>query len=282
MKKNRETTITHRAIVMPDTHAPLHDRKAVECVLQAIEILKPDRVIHLGDLGEFHSVCHHEWKRKRQPPPEMIAQDIQQDVIAIEHEFLDLLDEACDKGGVMHRDILTGNHDNWLNRFVDINPDYAHVAWGNGKIGYGFDQVFDWKKRGWTVHPCGERFAIGSLRFYHGHLYGGIYHTMNHLRKMGVNIMYGHWHDVQYCSLTHDDGAKGAWCIGTLKRLEPGANEWLAFRSTNWGQAFAIVDWWGNGRFTVHMVNIIDGQCSLLSHHIDGRKPRSIIKWRRG
>ena len=47
-----------RAIVTPDKHVPLHDKKACNVVLKAIEIVKPDIYVDLGDLGEWASVSH--------------------------------------------------------------------------------------------------------------------------------------------------------------------------------------------------------------------------------
>ena len=37
----------------PDKHFPLQDTKAISCVKQAIEIIKPDAYIDLGDTGEW-------------------------------------------------------------------------------------------------------------------------------------------------------------------------------------------------------------------------------------
>ena len=67
MVKNK-AGIVQRAIVTPDKHAPLHDKKAINVVKQAIEIIKPDIYVDLGDLGEFSGCSHWQWKRKKKPP----------------------------------------------------------------------------------------------------------------------------------------------------------------------------------------------------------------------
>ena len=72
----------------------------------------------------------------------------------------------------------------------------------------------------------------------------GQYHAANHLRKMGCNIMYGHWHDLQQHSMTHMDGPKSAWSMGCLKDMSAESNEWLDNRNHNWSHAFAIVDFY--------------------------------------
>jgi hypothetical protein len=48
------------------------------------------------------------------------------------------------------------------------------------------------------------------------------------------------------------------------------ANAWLGGRAVNWGHAFAIVDFYHDGFFTVHLVQIIDGKTSLWGELIKG------------
>ena len=48
--------VCKRAIVIPDQHFPIHDPKAVNVTLKAIEIVKPDIFINLGDVGEWGTV----------------------------------------------------------------------------------------------------------------------------------------------------------------------------------------------------------------------------------
>ena len=59
-----------RAIVIPDQHFPIHDESAVKVVLKAIEFVKPDIFINLGDVGEWESVSAWAYKRRKRPPIE--------------------------------------------------------------------------------------------------------------------------------------------------------------------------------------------------------------------
>ena len=70
---------------------------------------------------------------------------------------------------------------------------------------YKFANAVKLNERGYKYHKFGKCLKMGKLYFYHGHQYGGQYHTSNHLRKMGCNVMYGHWHDLQQMSATHMD-----------------------------------------------------------------------------
>ena len=88
--------------------------------------------------------------------------------------------------------------------------------------------------------------------------------------RLGANVMYGHHHDLQQASVTHMDGVKSAWSIGCLKDMSEEQNEWLGGRRINWAHAFAIVDFFAKGHFTVHVIQIIDGETSLWGELIKG------------
>jgi hypothetical protein len=168
-----------------------------------------------------------------------------------------------DKANCKEKHITEGNHDDWLNMAVEKYPYIPQ---------YKFANAVNLADRGYKYHPFGKHLKIGKLYFYHGHQYGGQYHTSNHLRKLGCNIMYGHWHDLQQMSATHMDGPKSAWSIGCLKDMKAEANQWLSNRRINWAHAFAIIDFYGKGLFTVDVVQIINGKCCVWGEMIDGTK----------
>jgi len=47
-------------------------------------------------------------------------------------------------------------------------------------------------------------------------------------------------------------------------------NAWLGGRPHNWSHAFAVVDFYDKGHFTVHVVSIVDGKTSLWGEVLDG------------
>ena len=254
--------VVKRAIITPDKHFPLADIPAINCVKKAIEIVKPDIYVDLGDVGEWHAFSAWRFKRKKAPPLEYLVDDFDKDVKAV-NKGMDIIDEALDKSNCKDKYITEGNHDNWLNMCVEKYPYIPQ---------YRFANAVDLKGRGYKYYQFGRHLKIGKLYFYHGHQYGGQYHTSNHLRKLGCNIMYGHWHDLQNMTATHMDGPKAAWSIGCLKDMKPKANEWLDNRRINWAHAFAIVDFFKGGLFTVHVIQIINGKTSLWGELIDGNK----------
>ena len=256
----QDNGVVKRVIVTPDKHFPLHDQKAINCVKQTIEIVKPDAYIDLGDVGEWHAFSAWRFKRKKAPPLEYLIDDFNKDVIDV-NRGMDMIDESLDKVNCKEKYITEGNHDNWLNYAVEKYPYIPQ---------YRFASAVNLEDRGYEYYQFGRHLKLGKLYFYHGHQYGGMYHSANHLRKMGCNVMYGHWHDLQHMTATHVDGPKAAWSIGCLKDMKPKANEWLANRAINWAHAFAIVDFFRGGLFTVHIIQIINGKTSLWGELIKG------------
>ena len=186
--------------------------------------------------------------------------------------FQDRIDEALDKANVKNKRISQGNHDEWLDRFVEENPHLARTK--HAKVtGYLFRDAFHLKKRGYRMHPIGEYAKLGKLYLYHGHHYGGIHHSRNHLLNLGCNIMYGHWHDLQHREVTHIDGPKGAWSMGCLNDMRyEASNQWLGRRRVNWGHCFGIVDFFSGGNFTVDVVRVTGGKSTGWGELIDGTK----------
>ena len=255
----KKNGVIKRAIVTPDKHAPVHDMPAINVVCKAIELVKPDIYVDLGDLGEWGSVSHWQWKRKKKPPLEYITPKVDADVKAV-NELLDIIDVSLDKVNCEEKHICAGNHDEWLDRFVEEHP----------YLDYRFEKVCRFKERGYKYHEAGKYIKIGKLYFYHGHHFGGQYHASNHLRKLGANIMYGHHHSLQQDSVTYMDGPKSAWSLGCLKDMSSEKNKWLGGRQHRWAHAFAIVDYYQGGRFTVDIVQIIDGRTTVWGELLDG------------
>ena len=113
--------VVKRAIVTPDKHFPLADMSAISCLKQTIEIVKPDIYIDLGDVGEWHGASHWQWKRKKRPPLEYQLPFIDQDIAEV-NAGMDWIDESLDKVNCKTKHMIEGNHDDWMNKFVDEHP----------------------------------------------------------------------------------------------------------------------------------------------------------------
>ena len=262
MFKRKKKAVVKRAIVTPDKHFPLHHQPSINVLCKAIELIRPDIYVDLGDIGEWHEFSAWKYKRKKKPPLEHIIPLLEADVLNV-NKCIDQIDESLDKSECKEKHLCEGNHDNWLNMFVEEYPYLEQ---------YTLKKAIKLSERGYVYHPMGKRLKVGKLYFYHGNQFGGQYHAANHLRKLGCNIMYGHWHDLHQMSVTHVDGPKSAWSIGCLKDMSSESNTWLQNRLTNWAHAFAIIDFYDKGLFNVHIVQIINGKTCLWGELLDGNK----------
>jgi len=272
-RHGKSRSVDARYIVVPDQHFEYIYEPALRCVLAAIGIVKPTGMVNLGDVGEWNGASHWQWKKRKRPPLEMQLALIDADIAKV-NAGLDRIDEQCDKYGVHDKHMIEGNHDDWLNQVVDENPFLKTTAHKYGS-GYRFKDALTLDRRGYKYYPAGKLLKIGKLNFYHGHLLGGIDHCRNHLLRWGINLMYADKHDVQQRSITHADGEKSAWSIGCLKRFDHRANLFMRHAPQNWGHAFATVDFWNHGLFSVHVVRIIKGQCSMWGHIINGNNTKT-------
>lgn len=258
---HRRPRTVKRAIAVFDAHVPFHDEAAVNVVLQAIPIVKPDIYIDGGDVGEWESVSHWQWKKKKRPPMEYQLGHIEKDIEAV-NDYLDRVDNALKRVRCKTKHQVQGNHDSWLDSFVEENP-YLRL--------YKFEIACRLKERGWTYWPMTtDALKVGNLYFFHGYHHGGINHSRMHLLKEGANCMYGHWHDTQTCTVGFIEGRKQAWSMGCLKQLNHESNQFLRGRHHNWQHAFAIVTWVGQ-QHHVEIIHIYDGQAVVWGKVLNGK-----------
>ena len=246
--------------MIPDQHFPIHSQRAVNCVLQAMDIVKPDIFVNLGDVGEWASVSPWKYKGNRKRPPlEYVLPEVEKEIIEV-NKGLDQFDEACAKVNVKKKYMVTGNHDIWLDDFVKAYPYLKD---------YTFNKSCKLKERKYKILEHNEPLKIGKLTFIHG-AYATTYHAKKHLESYGENIMYGHTHDVQRHTLTKLGGTIGAWSMGCLKDMSREKNRWLRGRLHNWQHAFGIVDWFERGQFKVEVVEIVGGKTTVWGEAING------------
>jgi predicted phosphodiesterase len=249
-----------RAVVIPDQHFPIHDEVAVKVVLKALELIKPDIFINLGDVGEWESVSAWKYKGKKLPPLEFQLPFVDEEIKEVNKQ-IDRFDAVLDKIKCKERYILAGNHDEWLDSFGE-NHSYLHE--------YNFKDACRWEDRGYEYRRYNEVLTIGKQSFVHG-AYVTVNHAKKHLDSYGTNLIYGHTHDIQrYSSTSLLDGAIFAQSLGCLKDMSAENNKWLRGRLHNWNHCFGIVTWFKDGTHQLEVIDIVDGKCSVWGKIIKG------------
>ena len=252
--------IVKRAIVTPDKHFPIQDQKAINIVCKDIDIVKPNVYIDLGDTGEWEHFSTHYWKGRNAKPMEDLIPLLDNDVKVV-NKGMDQIDKSLDKVNCKERHFVQGNHEVWLDKFVTRYPYLDQ---------YTTENALKLEDRGYEYHPYNRKklLKLGKLNFTHGK-FTSKYHAFKHLDTYCESVMYGHTHDLQRHTRTHNGGTISAWSLGCLKDIE-NDEDWLGGRLTNWNHAFAIVDIYKNNDFNVEVVEIIKGKTSLWGEIIEG------------
>jgi len=232
-------------IVLPDFQLPYSDKKAVKLVLDYMSGIFIDEVIILGDfLDMFVLSTFSEGK-----PGQINEKQLQAEFDA-GNENLDMIERACRaKNKKCRITLLEGNHEY---RTVKYAERYPYL-----KDTLSVTRNLKLKERDIKYVLCyanGAVYNIGNAYFTHG-LYTGGNHAKKHVEAFGVNIFYGHTHDV--CSQSKVLWGKNKTIVGqSMGCLCDYEQSYIKGNPTNWQQAFGIFYFLPNGQFTYYVPRI--------------------------
>ena len=167
-----------RGIIWPDTHAPYHDKHAVDLVLSVMIHEAFDRMIHLGDLVDNYAVSRF----TKDPTREQNLKKEYKDVRKLVERISELVDDI---------DLLEGNHER---RLPDFLSKYAPQVY---ELVQGMD-LFGFQEHGWTITPYYEVLEVGHLQLTHDVGRSGINSTRLSMRDAMDNLVIGHNHNMAY------------------------------------------------------------------------------------
>lgn len=235
-----------KLVVQPDTHIPNEDKTAVKVFCNFLKDYKPHGLINLGDFMEMGSVSH--WGTNGNK----FTQEVK-----YAREVLKQIGNAAGTQCIFKRYII-GNHEDWLNQYLSLKvPELGNLE----EIGTSlkFEDLVGLKDLGYRVIPLNEILRVGNAHFIHGY-YTGMSHAKKHLDIFGVNIYYGHLHDVQSYSGVSVKGTHEAMSLGCLCKLQA---TFLKGKPNNWSHAFGIYEFRFDGSYTRYVPIIVDGEFSF-------------------
>ncbi len=222
---------------------PLHDMKAHQILLQIAQDFKPDVLTMGGDGLDCGAASH--WNRNKPRLTEGLR--LQKDAQEYRQEVLSNLP------GRKRRYIL-GNHEDWVEQFVDANPAIEGLV--------SIDEMLSLTDDGWSVYPQGSVIKHGKLHFMHGDtVRSSTYPARYAVDTYGRSIAFGHFHSPQtytkVSALDTNDVHMGR-AVGCLCRKDPGYGRGAPNR---WAQGFLVyeVDT-TTGGFQATEVNITNGR----------------------
>lgn len=236
-----------RIVVQPDTHAPEHDKDAIGAFCSFLRWYKPHGLINLGDFMEMGSVSHWGSNGNRFA-----------DEVKIGKQVLKEIGDAAGPQCVFKR-FLVGNHEDWLQQYLDEKvPEFMNGLEDIG-VSLKIQDLLSLKDLGYRTVPLNEILKVGDAHFIHGY-YTGSAHAKKHLDVFGVNIYYGHLHDVQSYSGVSVKGMHESMSLGCLRTLQA---SFLKGKPNNWSHAFGIFEFKYDGSYTRYVPIMVDGKFSF-------------------
>jgi hypothetical protein len=165
--------------VVPDVHAPYHDKRAWGLFLQVAKALAPKHLVIIGDFMDFYAVSTHSKDPSR-------AYQLQREV-KIGLGMLGQLDAL----GATNKIYVEGNHEDRFGRYLrDKAPEL-----------FGFIDVpaiLDLKRRGWAHVPYKHDAQIGKVRFTHDVGVAGRNSVFRCMDMYQHSVVTGHSHHLAY------------------------------------------------------------------------------------
>lgn len=235
-------------LVWSDVHFPFQDDDALSVLRSVARDLKPDVLMCLGDVFDFHELSDHRPPRDQEPDlQETLNQGVQHlaDMRAIT--------------GASECYFLGGNHeDRWDRLLIQARRDVRFrqlMRLPKIKRSMEFSEVVGFDELGYDYIPYTEGSSIlynDAIVMTHGDRTNK--HVANSmLVKYGKNVMFGHMHRIQNFTSRDLKGQEAGWCIGCLCTLNPHYDTFA-----DWHHGFAVVTW-HDDLFNVEQIRIHDG-----------------------
>jgi len=248
-----------KLLIMPDAHVEEHDPYALNAFNKFAQDYKPHGLINLGDFMEMDAVTH--WPIPDARPRRLVPQ------IQTAKKLLKEIEDACGKQ-CKFKKFLIGNHEDWLDQYLTGKIPEALYDLESLGVDLRFQELLGLTKFGYDTIPLNEILKIGNhAHFIHGY-YTNEQHASKHLKVFGVNIYYGHLHDLQQFSTVSVNGVHEAMSLGCLRKLDA---PFLKGKPNNWSHAVGIFEFAIDGTYTRYIPAMINAQFSWNGKLYDGK-----------
>lgn len=224
---------------------PLHDIKAINCMLAVARDFKPDVFIIGGDGIDAGCVSHHNHGK----PGTTEGLKLIEDATEGRKAFIEPIEKIVGKGKLVY---VCGNHERFLTDLTDKIPSLEGLL----------DIKTLLKLDKWTVIPQGKAYNLGKLTFIHGdQLSGGENVAKAAVTSYERSVRFGHYHTFSVASknsaLDYKNGKTGiavpCLCSKNPKYGKGSPNKWM--------QGFVMGYVEKSGNFSDSIAIILDGKC---------------------
>lgn len=257
----------HRArVCVPDSHGAHIDKRARDAFVSDLEQIDPAELVLLGD----HLDCGGTFSTHQRSYTNELAESYDDDV-AETNIFLDMIQRAAPNARIWY---IEGNHEahveRWCARSFTSFRDAKRVL-----DAIGPEAVLGLKQRGIQYVKRSEHYdglsIPGTIRLGRVFFVHGVSHaknaSANHLERFGASVVFGHVHrSMSVVSRTVTSDGHGAWCPGTLAKLQP---LYAHTHPTAWSHGYGLqFVSSATGNFSHWNVPILDG-VSMLREAVD-------------
>jgi|ERR1022692_146400 UDP-2,3-diacylglucosamine pyrophosphatase LpxH len=248
-------------VIIPDSHGNHVDKPALAAFLGDVKILQPDEIVALGD----HLDCGGVFNSHQRSYSNELTESYEEDTDAANH-LLDMTQKAAPKAEWHY---LEGNHEGHVERWV-ARAFTSHKDAKGLLERYGPEHVLQLKRRGIRYYRRSEHYMgisipgcirLGKCFFVHG-ICANKHAASVHLARFGASVVFGHVHRSQsVIERTVTSSGIGAWCPGTLAKLQP---LYMHTNPTSWSHGYACQFINSSGNFLHINVPILGGKSMLM------------------
>ena len=210
-------------IIVPDVHAPYHDKRVWNTILKTIETVKPERVVIIGDFADCYAVSNF-------PKNPMRKQDLRYEIDLARKELLRLV-RAADCELIY----CEGNHEFRMERYLCQRAPEL----------YGLVSIKDLMLAGTrdvTWVPYRKEIKIGKVIYMHDCGHAGVYAGRHTLAAVGHNVVFGHTHRGGIVTDGNTDGEKH-FCLNVGWAGDPKEADYMyRVKMKDWIHGFGIVE----------------------------------------
>ena len=206
MSGSKQPEVLKRILIIPDTHAPYHDKKAWELVMKVAHAIKWDKILVLGDFFDCYAISSY----RKDPRREASLQKELNDAMVL---MAELSSVPCDE-----RVFWEGNHEWRLPRYLsDHAPELYELLMKDG-------DPFGLRAGGWKVVPYMRDRRVGQINVTHDLGRAGANALRYAMHDYMDNVIIGHTHMMQFYiegnakGIPHV-GASFGW-LGDINRID--------------------------------------------------------------
>jgi predicted phosphodiesterase len=242
---NLGSNTTERVLLLPDTHAPFHDRKAWECAMKFGRQFRPDTVVHLGDWMDCFTISDHDKDPRRGTQLEdelIVMREIRQEVEAL---------------GAQRKICTLGNHEFRLMRYL-MRSAPALISM------LRIEGLMELTQSGWSVIQYMQHATLGKMHLTHDCGFAGTHAVHNTGNAFASSVVFGHVHRLGAQYFGDVTGQRHvAASLGWLGSMPEAAYEHEAKKMRFWQHGLGTAYLEPNGNFHLQLVPIIDYRCVL-------------------